>query len=101
MAKTFKSLSARTLEARNRSRITGVRVEQVIAARHYRTRSQTEPGVTYNLDRTAQGWTCECRGYFYTGCCKHLGALARRSEREGWDFGRIAALPVAFNDTAA
>lgn len=101
MAQTFKALSARTLEARNRARVNGVRVERIVPGKHYTARSQTQPGVSYNLDRGAQGWTCECPGYFYTGCCKHLGALARRSEREGWDFGRIAPLPIAFNDKAA
>lgn len=101
MAQTFKSLPARTLEARNRARKLSVRIEQVVAARHYRTRSQSQAGVSYNLDKGSKGWTCECQGYYFTGCCKHLAGLQRRSEREGWDFGKIAPLPIAFNDTAA
>jgi hypothetical protein len=28
----------------------------------------------------------------HTGCCKHLGAVERRAEREGWDFGAICPL---------
>lgn len=101
MTQTFKPMAARTLEARNRARKLGVRVEQIVRGRHYKARSQSQAGTSYNLDKGARGWTCECQGYFYTGCCKHQAALERRSEREAWDFGKIAPLPVAFNDTAA
>lgn len=61
----------------------------IVAGRHYQTASQSRPGLTYRLDRTRAGWQCACDGYRFTGCCKHLAQLARRAEREGWDFGRI------------
>ena len=38
------------------------------------------------------GWACSCEGYLHTGCCKHLGAVERRAEREGWRFGQVAPL---------
>jgi hypothetical protein len=44
------------------------------------------------MQRTAAGWVCGCDGYLHTGCCKHLGAVERRAEREGWDFGAICPL---------
>jgi hypothetical protein len=93
MVQTFaKSQPARQLEARARARRLGVRVAVVVPQRHYVTHSQSDAGVTYRLDRTRQGWTCECRGFQYTGCCKHLAGLQRRAEREGWDFHTIAPL---------
>ena len=58
----------------------------------YSTLSQSEPGTVYTIARTRAGWTCECKGFHYTGCCKHLAAVERRSEREGWPFGRIATI---------
>ena len=91
MTATFsKPIEARQIEARARARHLRVRVEVVERAHHYLTRSQSEPGISYRLDRTSQGWECECRGYQYTGICKHLAAVERRSEREGWSFGKIA-----------
>lgn len=88
----MKTLSARTLEARNRAAEQGVRVEVVVQGKHYQSRSQSQAGVSYNVDKTSDGWTCECRGYYYTGCCKHIGAVERRAVREGWKFGKVAAL---------
>ena len=85
--------AAREIEARARARQLGVRVEVVEPANAYSTRSQGEPGVVYTMTREREGWVCECRGYMFTGCCKHLGQLERRSEREGWGFGRIAPRP--------
>ncbi len=94
MVKTFsKPQEARQLEARARARTLGVRVEVVSEARHYRTRSQSNPGEVYTLKRTPAGWACSCLGYEHTGCCKHLGQVERRAEREGWVFGHIAPLP--------
>jgi hypothetical protein len=93
MERTFaKPPEARQLEARARARILGVRVAVVSEARRYVTHSQTEPGVTYTVERTPAGWACSCQGYFHTGCCKHLGAVERRAAREGWPFGQVAAL---------
>jgi len=90
VAVALKSLEVRQIEARSRARQSRVRVEVVMPSRHYRSRSQSVAGSSYNLDRTSAGWTCECDGYRFTGCCKHLAAVERRSEREGWAFGRIA-----------
>ena len=80
------------MEARARARRCGVRVEVVSEARHYRTRSQSQPGTVYQLVRTPVGWACGCPGFFNSNVCKHLGQLERRAEREGWAFGTIAPL---------
>jgi hypothetical protein len=82
--------AARQIEARARAKQRGVRVEVIEPRRWYRTRSQSNPGEVYNLARVLHGWQCSCPGYLHTGVCKHLGQLERRSEREGWAFGRIA-----------
>ncbi len=88
MERTFsKPAPARQLEARARARTLGVRVAVISEARRYVTHSQSEPGVTYTVERTPAGWACSCLGYFHTGCCKHLGQVERRAEREGWPFG--------------
>ena len=81
---------ARQLEAR--ARTLGVRVAVVVEARRYVTASQSQPGAVYAIERTPAGWACSCDGYLHTGMCKHLGAVERRSEREGWAFGRVAPL---------
>ena len=86
---------ARRLEARGRARPRGVRVEVVSEARHYRTRSQSNPGEVYTIARTPAGWACSCLGYEHTGCCKHLGQVERRAEREGWAFGAVCPLSQA------
>jgi hypothetical protein len=93
-----KPIEARTIEARTRARSLGVRVRVVSPGRVYRTRSQSHPREAYTLARTSEGWTCSCEGYAYTGCCKHLGQLVRRAEREGWQFGRIAPRPAPWSD---
>ena len=64
----------------------------MVAARRYCTPARSEPGTTHTIARTPVGWACSCLGYFHTGVCKHLGAVERRAEREGWAFGRIAPL---------
>lgn len=86
-----KPQGARQIEARARARAMAVKVTVVVVAREYTSRSQST-GETYTIRRTPAGWACTCRGYYETGCCKHLGQVARRSEREGWAFGRIAPL---------
>lgn len=96
----MKKLSARTLEARNRAAEQGVRVEVVVQGKHYRSRSQSQAGVSYNIDKTSDGWTCECLGYFYTGCCRHIGGVERRAVREGWKFGRVADVRRVMNRAA-
>lgn len=86
---------AREIEARSRARNLGVRVEVIEPGMAYSTRSQSEPGTVYTITRERGGWMCECKGFQFTGVCKHLGQVERRSEREGWNFGRIAARSVA------
>ena len=81
---------ARQIEARARAKEKGVRVEVIESARYYQTRSQSEPGAIYHIGRTPAGWTCTCKGYEFTGICKHIAQVERRSEREGWSFGRVA-----------
>ena len=83
---------ARQLEARARARTLGVRVAVVVEARRYVTASQSQPGTVYAIERTSAGWACSCDGYLHTGMCKHLGAVERRSERDGWAFGQVAPL---------
>lgn len=91
--KTFaKPQPARELEARARAKSLRVRVAVVSEARSYVSISQSQPGITYRIERSRHGWSCECEGYRFTGCCKHLGAVERRSEREGWPFGVVAPL---------
>lgn len=85
-----KPQAARQIEARGRARELGVRVEVVTEGIYYTTRSQSQPGTVYHLVRGTAGWTCTCPGHHYTGVCKHLAQLERRSEREGWTFGKIA-----------
>jgi len=93
MCRTFaKPQEARQLESRARARTLGVRVAVVSEARQYVTASQSQPGTLYTIQRTPVGWACSCDGYLHTGCCKHLGAVERRAEREGWRFGQIAPL---------
>jgi hypothetical protein len=87
-----KPQAARAIEARARARCGGVRVAVIVEARRYCTPARSEPGTTYTIARTPVGWACSCPGYFYTGVCKHLGAVARRAEREGWAFGTVAPL---------
>lgn len=87
-----KPLSARQVEARSRARKLGIRVQVITPGRHYVTRSQSDASISYRLDRTAAGWTCECQGFMFTGMCKHLGQLERRSEREGWTFGKVSRI---------
>src|SRR3954447_2034443 len=90
MVKTFqKPQEARELEARARARRLGVRVAVVVEASRYVSASQSNPGAVYVQQRTPAGWACSCDGYGFTNCCKHLGQVERRSEREGWAFGQV------------
>ncbi len=90
MATTLKALDARQLEARGRARDRKVRVQVIEPQMAYSTLSQSGDGTVYTISRTRAGWECECKGFAFTGSCYHLGAVERRSEREGWSFGRIA-----------
>ena len=93
MERTFsKPPEARQVEARARARTRGVTVAVVSEARRYVTASQSAPGTVYAIERTPVGWACSCQGYEHTGMCKHIGAVERRAEREGWAFGIIAPL---------
>jgi len=94
VARAFaKPQPAREIEARARTRQLRVRVAVVSHSRSYVSNSQTLPGITYRIERTRHGWACECDGYAFTGCCKHIAAVERRSEREGWSFGTVCPLP--------
>ena len=93
VARTFsKPQPARQVEARARARTLGVRVAVVSEARRYITASQSQPGAVYVIERTPVGWACSCQGYEYSGMCKHVAAVERRAEREGWPFGIVAPL---------
>ena len=61
-------------------------------ARRYVSASQSQPGTLHAMLRTAADWVCTCDDFMLTGCCKHLGAVERRAEREGWDFGAVCPL---------
>jgi len=90
-----KPQAARRIEARARAKRLGVRVAAVVEARSYLSASQSTPGTAYRIERCRHGWSCECDGFRFTGSCKHLAAVERRAEREGWDFGQIAPLTQA------
>jgi len=92
MKEFSKPQEAREIEARMRAKRLGVRVAVVSEARSYCSASQSQPGTVHQMQRTAAGWVCSCEGYFHTGCCKHIAAVERRAEREGWDFGAVAPL---------
>ena len=93
MVRTFaKPPAARQLEARARARARGVRVAVVSEARRYVSAAQSQPGTVYAIERTPVGWACSCQGYEHTGVCKHIAAVERRAEREGWPFGIVAPL---------
>jgi len=93
MVKEFsKPIEAREIEARMRAKRLGVRVAVVVEASRYVTASQSTPGTVYVQQRTPAGWCCSCDGFMYSGCCKHLGQVERRAERESWDFGAVAPL---------
>lgn len=85
----YRSLTARRTSARSRARANRVRVQVVDPQRHYISISQST-GETYHLTSGRYGWQCTCLGFQHTGCCKHLGQLERRSEREDWEMGAIA-----------
>ena len=87
-----KPQEARELEARARAKRLGVRVAVVSEARSYVSASQSTPGTVHSMQRTPAGWVCSCEGFMFTGCCKHLGQVERRAERESWDFGAVAPL---------
>ena len=87
-----KPQAARQIEARARAKRLGVRVAVVVEARSYLSARQSTPGTAYRIERCRHGWSCECDGFRFTGSCKHLAAVERRAEREGWDFGQIAPL---------
>jgi hypothetical protein len=94
--RTFaKPQEARRVEARARAKQLGVRVAVVSEARSYVSASQSTPGSTYRIERNRHGWACECDGYRFTGMCKHIAQVQRRSEREGWAFGQVCPLPRA------
>ncbi len=84
--------AARQVEARARARARGVKVAVVSEARKYVSASLSRPGTLHTIERTPVGWACSCEGFFHTGMCQHLGAVERRSEREGWRFGVVAPL---------
>ena len=90
MKQFSKPVEARFIESQVRSKSLGVKIFVESEGRAYYTKSQSEAVVIYRMTRTSRGWSCECKGYTYSGSCKHLGSLARRAMREGWSFGVIA-----------
>ena len=82
----------RLLEAERRARDLGVRLVERVVARKYESQSQSLEDTVYTQERDRDGWGCSCDGYRWTGLCKHLGAVALRAEREGWQFGAVAGL---------
>lgn len=90
-----RSQAARQIEARSRAKDLGVRVNVTEPGHIYTSRSQSEPGVVHTISRERDGWHCTCRGYQFTNVCRHIAQVERRSEREGWSFGRVAPRTVA------
>jgi hypothetical protein len=71
----------RQLEASSRAKNRGVWVYVVEDGQCYFTHSQSQDGVIYHITRERAGWLCECPGFTYTGCCKHIAQVERRSCR--------------------
>ena len=82
----------RLLAAEQRALALGVRTSASVVGREYEAHSQSVDDRKYTMRRERDGWRCDCAGYRYHGVCKHLGAIALRAEREGWDFGAVAGL---------
>ena len=96
----MKPIDTRILEARSRARTSHVRLyANKDLPGTYRTHSIGS--VWYTLYRSPQGWVCTCPGHYYSGACKHLAALTRRSEREGWTISTIAPAPYVPDTQAA
>lgn len=90
-----KPLLTRAWEARSRARTQQLRVYRIAEQQCYEAPSASHPGERHQLTRDRNGWACTCQGYRVTSFCHHLGALARRAEREGWQLRRIARSPEA------
>lgn len=88
------TIAAKTTLATARERAAGKAVRTMAVPgferRQYLTMSQTRDDVQYTMTLQPLGWVCSCPGYMYGHVCKHLGALALRAEREGWQFGDVA-----------
>ena len=90
----------RLIRARERALIQRRRAWVVQPTHEYRVKSRTEDG-WHAVERLPDGsWRCDCAGFDYTGLCCHIGAVHRRSDREGWDFGQVA-LPLQFDEVRA
>jgi hypothetical protein len=87
MARTMHPNRLARLQSRANS--LSVQVGEISRGRLYRAIS-AGTGTIYTMARGRYGWTCDCDGYYNTGGCKHLGAVANRAESEDWDFGPIA-----------
>ena len=85
--------AAREIEARARAKTMRVRVNVVEPGHIYRAKSQSDPGAVHTISREGDGWHCTCKGFRFSGCCYHIAQVQRRSEREGWSFGRVAPRP--------
>jgi hypothetical protein len=90
----MQAFTDREIDARARAKKLGVFVTVRLAREWYQSPSQSNPGEIYDLVRTGRGWACTCKGWQFTGLCKHLGALERRAEREGWSYGFRVARPI-------
>jgi hypothetical protein len=47
--------------------------------------SASQPGRYWTQRKVAGEWTCDCRGFVYTGGCRHV--TKRREEESGGSFG--------------
>jgi hypothetical protein len=79
-----KSLFSRLADAIERADEKGVKTLVDVPYRQYRALSVSREGEQHVLRYSASGWSCSCDGFYYTGMCHHIGALARRAEQEQW-----------------
>lgn len=82
----------RRRKALARAKQDGQRVFVYASQSMYTTKSHTS-GEPHVMVRTNEGWVCDCKGYQFSGYCKHLAGVEARAQREGWEFGDPAPLP--------
>lgn len=83
---TAKPLAVRVLEGRTRARSHKTRCIVVVPRKVYRVHSESEPDTYRTVTIGYRGARCDCPGYALgRSPCRHICAVLRRAEREGWE----------------